>query len=53
MKQYVDLDEVVTVYNDTPYGQTIATKRTIADILYDLGAEYTPLEAYEIEEEEE
>lgn len=52
MSQYVDLDEVVTVTKENELGQVYVYRRTVADILNELDADYTPLEAYEIKEKE-
>lgn len=53
MKQYVDLDEVVSVCKENGLGQVFVFSRTIAEILEELEADYTPIDAYEIKEESE
>ena len=52
MKQYVDLDETVT-YIDCQDKEIIVRTRTIADILDEVCESYTPLEVWEIKEEED
>ena len=51
MKQYVDLDEKVT-YTNCGDREIIVRTRTIADILDEVCESYTPLEAWEIKDEE-
>ena len=52
MKEYVDLDEVVTTTEHTEH-EIIVRTRTIADILDELDAEYTVIEPWEIQDGEE